>query len=95
MTQRSEALFGTWKRVNELADAEDEKSIRQLLAEAGINGKMHIGTPPEDFTPEMVAEWALGNWASIIDSGELWMLNSARNVSFAQYEAVMGDLDVG
>ncbi len=89
-TERQEALFGLWKVVNEIADTtEDHVAIRNLIAEAGIAPKIHVGTAPADFTPAMVAEWALGNWADIIDSGSLWMLNTARNVSIHQYEKVV------
>ncbi len=89
-SERSVALFGIWKRVNELADVEDTTSIRNLLSEAGINGCMHVGVAPDNFTPEMVAEWVLGQWVDTIDSGALWALNTARNVSFYQYEKVVG-----
>jgi hypothetical protein len=90
MIERSAALFGTWKRVNELAEKEDMAGIRSLLGEAGIEAGMHIGVAPEDFTDEMTAEWCLGNWVNIIDQGAIWCLNSARNISLSQYEKIVG-----
>lgn len=90
--ERERALFGVWKRVNELADQEDTFAIRALIAEAGINDLMHIGVPSDQFTPAMIAEWVLGNWANVIDGGHLWMLNSARNVSQHQYDKLMAEL---
>jgi hypothetical protein len=88
-TERSVALFGTWKRVNELAEMEDMAGIRHLLAEAGIEPGMHVGTDPEAFTDDMTAEWVLGQWAETIDANALWALNSARNISLHQYDKVM------
>lgn len=89
MSERSAALFGTWKRVNQLADAEDALGIRRLIAEAGIEPNVHVGLEPDDFTPAMVAEWVLGQWADAIDRDSPW-LNSFRNISHAQYEKVVG-----
>lgn len=92
--ERSAALFGTWRRVNELAGAEDTTTIRGLIAEAGIEPGVHVGVEPDDFTDEMVAEWCLGQWAEMIDAGSPF-LNSARNISFSQYERIVGPLPVG
>jgi hypothetical protein len=90
MSERETALFGTWRVVNEIADAtEDAKRIRAIIAEAGIQPNMHVGTDPEAFTPSIVAEWVLGQWADMIDSDSPY-LNSARNISHSQYEKVVG-----
>lgn len=90
-TERRTALFGLWKRVNEIAvSTEDEKEIRNLIAEAGIEPGMHVGKEPADFTDDMVAEWVLGQWADMIDNGSPF-LNSGRNVSIHQYEKVTGE----
>lgn len=84
--ERAMALFGVWVRVNELATTtEDTAAIRNLIAEAGIEPKIHVGVEPESFTPVMVAEWVLGQWADMIDAG-FWGLNSGRNVSLHQFE---------
>ena len=85
-TERERALFGLWKRVNELAELEDSDTIRKLIAEAGIEPNAHVGVDPADFTPAMTAEWVLGQWADVIDGAQLWVLNSARNISLHQYE---------
>lgn len=90
MSEREQALFGLWRRVNEIADTtEDAQEIRNLIAEAGIVPGVHVGTDPDSFTPVMVAEWVLGQWADMIDRGSPF-LNSARNISHSQYELVVG-----
>jgi hypothetical protein len=89
-SQREQAVFGIWKRVNEVAcSTEDTVTIRNLIAEAGIAPGMHVGTDPDRFTPMMVGEWVLGQWADMIDAGSPF-LNSARNISLSQYEKVTG-----
>lgn len=87
--ERELALFGTWRLVNELADAEDSQAIRNLIAEAGIPAGIHVGADPASFTPAMTAEWVLGQWADMIDQNSPF-LNSCRNISHHQYEQVMG-----
>ena len=88
--ERERATFGLWRRINEIADStEDSLAIRALIGEAGISPGIHVGRPKEQFTPLMVAEWVLGQWADMIDSGSPF-LNSARNISHRQYELVTG-----
>ena len=88
--QRTQALFGLWAEVNRIADeSEDSNAIRALIAEAGIQPNIHVGVPAADFTPTMVAEWVLGQWASAIDVDSPF-LNTMRNVSLAQYEKLEG-----
>lgn len=89
MGERSETLVRLWRRVNELADIEDSKTIRLLIAEAGIEPGAHVGADPDTFTDDMVAEWVLGQWADMIDHGSPF-LNSARNISFHQFERLHG-----
>lgn len=84
--ERATALFGVWARVNELATTtEDTAAIRNLIAEAGIEPEIHVGVEPDLFTPVMVAEWVLGQWADMIDAG-FWGLNTGRNISLDQFE---------
>lgn len=84
--ERERTTFMLWHRVNEIAvTTEDMSEIRNLIAEAGIAAGTHVGTPAEDFTPLMVAEWVLGNWIDMIDAKSPF-LNSARNVSLHQWE---------
>lgn len=86
MTERRRTLYALWAEVNRIATTtEDSKLIRNLIAEARIEPNAHVGTPQEAFTPEMVAEWALGQWASMIDDDSPWM-NTIRNISLAQYD---------
>lgn len=89
MGDRQEIVFHIWRRVNELAIVEDTNSIRAIIGEAAIEPGTHVGVAPEDFTPLMIGEWVLGNWADVIDSGQLWALNTARNVSLHQYGVAM------
>lgn len=92
MSERSRALHGLWSRVNEIADTtEDSAAIRSLIGEAGIAAGMHVGADPESFTPTMVAEWVLGQWADMIDNDSPF-LNTARNISHAQFDKVADDL---
>ena len=85
-TTREEAVFGIWRTINEIADTtEDSATIRNLIAEAGVTPGMHVGTHHSEFTPLMVGEWVLGQWADMIDSGSPF-LNSARNISHAQWD---------
>lgn len=90
MSERTEALFGLWDQVNRIAaTTEDSQRIRAMIAEAGIKPGMHVGRRVEEFTPEVVAEWVLGQWADMIDSGAPF-LNTARNVSIHQWEQATG-----
>jgi len=89
LRERDAALFGLWRRVNEIATTtENTQEIRNLIAEAGIPSGIHVGSDPESFTPSMVAEWVLGQWADMIDAGSPF-LNSARNISLHQYDKVV------
>lgn len=90
--ERSQTLVRLWHRVNQLADIEDSKTIRALIAEAGIEPNVYVGTDPDDFTDDMVAEWVLGQWTDMIDKGGPF-LNSIRNISFAQYEKLHGPVE--
>lgn len=90
--ERSRTLVALWRRVNELAGVEDTKTIRLLIAEAGITPGMHVGTEAEDFDDDMVAEWVLGQWADMIDNGGAF-LNSARNISYSQFEKLHGPVE--
>lgn len=90
--ERAAALYGTWQRVNDIATTtENTAEIRALIAEAGIQPQAHVGTDPDHFTPAMVAEWVLGQWADMIDHGSPF-LNSARNISLHQFEVHGPDL---
>lgn len=80
-----------WEQVNILADKEDENAILQLLTGTEVVEDAHVGADPESFTPLMTGEWVLGQWLSILNSGERWMLNTARNISFSHYEKLYGD----
>jgi hypothetical protein len=92
-TQREHAVYGLWKRVNEIAcSTEDSAEIRKLIAEAGIEPGVHCGTDPDAFTPLMVGEWVLGQWADMIDAGSPF-LNSGRNISLSQFEKLTGEPD--
>jgi hypothetical protein len=93
VTQREQAVYGLWKKVNEIAcSTEDSKTIRNLIAEAGIEPGTHVGADPASFTPLMVGEWVLGQWADMIDS-ESPFLNSGRNVSLHQFARLTGESD--
>lgn len=88
---RAETVKELWRRVNVIADeTEDSQLIRNLIAEAGVEPGMHVGVPPENFTPLMIGEWVLGQWADMIDSHSPF-LNTARNISFAQWEKLYPD----
>lgn len=92
-TPRQVAIKDTWRRVNEIAcSTENMIEIRTLIAEAGIEPGTHVGTDPDDFTPLMVAEWVLGQWADMIDAGSPF-INSGRNVSLHQYQQLTGEAD--
>lgn len=92
-TQREHAVKGTWRRVNEIAcSTENLPEIRNLIAEAGIEPGMHVGADPETFTPLMVGEWVLGQWADMIDAGSPF-INSGRNISLHQYARLTGEAD--
>lgn len=89
-TEREQAVFGIWRRVNEIAcSTENFTEIRHMIAEAGIEPGMHVGTDPAEFTPMMAGEWVRGQWADMIDAGSPF-LNTARNISLHQYEKVTG-----
>lgn len=93
MGERQEATLELWRMVNNIADTtEDTTAIHNLISEARIRPGVHVGVDPDDFTPLMVAEWVLGQWLSMIDA-ESPFLNSARNISHAQYEKVMEILE--
>ena len=90
MSERDDTIRMLWCEVNRLACiTEDKATIRGLIAEAGIRPGVHVGTKPEDFTPTMVGEWCLGQWADMIDRDSPF-LNSGRNVSMANYEKLHG-----
>lgn len=92
-TQREHAVYGIWKRVNEIAcSTEDSAEIRKLIAEAGIEPNMHVGADPKSFTPLMTGEWVLGQWADMIDHGSAF-LNSGRNISLHQFSLLTGEPD--
>lgn len=89
--ERHAALFGVWRRVNDIATTtENTREIRALIAEAGIEPNMHVGADPDSFTDDMTAEWVLGQWADMIDSGSPF-LNSGRNISLHQYGLIVGE----
>ena len=91
MSEREETVRLLWQRVNEIATStEDSTLIRNLIAEAGIQPGMHVGVEPGLFTPLMVGEWVLGQWADMIDAKSPF-LNSGRNVSLHQYDVLYGD----
>jgi hypothetical protein len=95
-TSRSKTLIKLWARLNEISDiTEDKQEMINLIQEAGLAVPvMHSGVPPEDFTPEMVAEWAITNWYSILaNKDDWWMLNTARNVSHTQYQKLVDMLE--
>lgn len=92
-TERERAVFGIWRRVNEIAcSTENTTEIRALIAEAGIEPGMRVGCDPESFTPLMVGEWVLGQWADMIDAGSPF-INSGRNISLHQYHRLTGEPD--
>jgi hypothetical protein len=92
-TERERAVFGLWRRVNEIAcSTEDTAAIRSLIAEARIEPGVHVGSDPEAFTPLMVGEWVLGQWADMIDASSPF-INSARNISLHQYGRLTGEDD--
>lgn len=71
-------------RVNEIAETtEDAREIRDLIAEARIEPGCHLGDFDsfDEVGPQLAAEFALGQWADIIDRGGLFALNGARNYS--------------
>jgi hypothetical protein len=93
VTQREHAIKGLWRRVNEIAcSTENMKEIRAMIAEAGIEPNIHVGAEPDDFTPLMVGEWVLGQWAAMIDA-ESPFLNSGRNISLHNYQKLTGEPD--
>ena len=81
----NDVIFEMWNEINRLADLEDEKAIKRFILEIGYGTVSHNGTPPEDFTLEMVFEWITWNWLDIIDTAPMW-LNLACNISLVQYE---------
>lgn len=88
-------LKALWERVNEIADTtEDEVAIRKLIHAAGIEPNVHVGSgEAKTFNADMTAEWVLGQWASIIDTAP-YLLNSARNISFHQFQKTYKTTDV-
>ena len=85
-TERERTVVKLWAEVNRIAnETEDERAIRNLIAEAGIHPDIHTGVPADDFTPLMVAEWVLGQWADMIDAHSPFM-NMALAISEHQYE---------
>jgi hypothetical protein len=95
VTESESTTFALWREVNRIASStEDRDVIRQLLGEARIDPGTHVGVEPDDFTPVMVAEWVLGQWAEMIDAGSPF-LNSARNISLSQWKRVAEPLGYG
>jgi hypothetical protein len=86
----NEPIFEVWRAVNEAAMAEDVSLIRRLVADAGIQPGVHVGRDPSEFTPVITAEWALGQWADMIDNGSPF-LNSARNISISFRRCLAND----
>lgn len=78
---RSQALRGLLCEVQRTAEAEDTQTILRLLQEAGIERNAHVGDDKDNFTDDDTVEWVLGQWLDVIESGEHWALNSARNIS--------------
>lgn len=77
--ERSIALRGLLRRVQEIAETtEDEREIRSLIAEAGVQPGAHCGN--HELTDDEKVEWVLGQWADMIDHDSLF-LNTARNIS--------------
>jgi hypothetical protein len=53
---------------------------RLMIAECGVAPNAHCGVPPAQFTPQMTAEWCLGQLADVIDTKAWWAMNTGLNV---------------
>lgn len=59
---------------------------RKLIADNGIDPKMHVGDDPGSFDADKTYEWLLGQIASIIDEKGWFAMNSLINVAITELE---------